>query len=232
MCTKLFASCCVQSVCLYAVLLKGEWQIFPFAPAPGWRVSPLDLCQQCGQSVRVILGNSLQASMRSHRSHSKRRLLSFPLSRLGVGGGGGGQGKGTGGVGPVVDAWSWSYRVWGLHGLCIVIGHVIITTSPTIFPFVYCCTPTVAKLQEMFFYLLFRIVLAVWRLIFLVQAGLIRVCYIIHRTRTWIAGAVTCVCDLFACVYLRGTSVYTVSSEGPCRVCYRIFTPLILKVRF
>ena len=177
MCTKLFASCCVQSVCLYAVLLKGEWQIFPFAPAPGWRVSPLDLCQQCGQSVRVIPGISqLASSLHALAPLTlKASTTVFPLVTWG--GGGVAQGKGTGGVGPVVDAWSWSYRVCGLHGLCQVIGHVIITTSPTIFPFVYCCTPTVAKLQEMFFYFLFRIVLAVWRLTFLVQAGLIRVFY-------------------------------------------------------
>ena len=33
--------------------------------------------------------------------------------------------------------------------------------------------------------------------------------YILHRTLTWTTGSLTCVCDLFACVYNRGTSVYS-----------------------
>ena len=32
---------------------------------------------------------------------------------------------------------------------------------------------------------------------------------IIHRTLTWTTGSLTCVCDLFACVDTRGTSVYS-----------------------
>ena len=32
---------------------------------------------------------------------------------------------------------------------------------------------------------------------------------IIHRTLTWTTGSLTCVCDLFACVYTRGTSIYS-----------------------
>ena len=32
---------------------------------------------------------------------------------------------------------------------------------------------------------------------------------IIRRTRTWTTGSLTCVCGLFACVYTRGTSVFS-----------------------
>ena len=35
------------------------------------------------------------------------------------------------------------------------------------------------------------------------------VVYIIHQTLTWAPGSLTCVCDPFACVYTRGTSVYS-----------------------
>ena len=35
------------------------------------------------------------------------------------------------------------------------------------------------------------------------------VVYIIHQTLTWATGSLTCVCDPFACVYTRGTSVYS-----------------------
>ena len=34
-------------------------------------------------------------------------------------------------------------------------------------------------------------------------------CSIIHQTLTWTASSFMCVCDLFACVYTWGTSVYS-----------------------
>ena len=40
---------------------------------------------------------------------------------------------------------------------------------------------------------------------------------IIHRTPTWTARSLTCICDLFACIYTHGTSVYSLVQT--CSVC-------------
>ena len=37
---------------------------------------------------------------------------------------------------------------------------------------------------------------------------------IIHRTLTWTSRSLTCVCDLIACVYKRGISVYSRRGGG------------------
>ena len=52
------------------------------------------------------------------------------------------------------------------------------------------------------------------RMTLLVHAGYFGVS-IIHRTRTWTTGSLTCVCDLFACIYTsHGGPRFIVSSEG------------------
>ena len=50
----------------------------------------------------------------------------------------------------------------------------------------------------------------VFKAIFFFLRHRTKMCF--HQILTWTTGSLMCVCDLFACVYARGTSVYTYTS--------------------